>query len=706
MEKHSNILSKLCLIILLFLCINSFLYGQEITTVAFSDQQEEMNIGKNVWIMVDSTEKMNIKDVINSEKFESNNEDVPTFWFTSATIWFKFKIKNNSSNEDLLLKVGAPLIDETALFYADDHNQWHSTKIGQTSNFYERKYKQPEYIYDLNLKPEKENTFYLSIKSHDQIQVPLHIMTANKLFTSFTTYNFVFGIYCGVMIIMILYNLFVYFTVKDKSYLYYVLYIIAVTLTQTTFQGYTFKYLWPSSPQFETQSILLMSVFVGFTSVEFLRVFTNTRLYTPKLDKVFLGAYIVYSIITVLIFLKMYQISWIMILSLVSPLSLFMLYVGARIAYKGYRPAKFFTASWSIFLVGVFVYAMKDFGILPHNNITIYTMPVGSAIETVLLSFALADRINIYKKERVEALEEKERVVREQNVILEQKVVERTSELNQTLKHLKEAQSQLVDAEKMSSLGQLTAGIAHEINNPINFVSSNINPLRQDLKDIDAIIAKYEELSKDNFEDKLNEIEELKKELDFDYLKTELNTIINGIEDGAVRTKEIVSGLRNFSRLDEVELQKANINEGINSTLVLIKNRLNGIVLKKNHGNLPMILCYPGKLNQLFMNLINNAIHAIEEKDINNEDGLININTFADEHYIYIKVKDNGIGMSTEVKEKIFEPFFTTKDVGQGVGLGLSISYSIIETHHGEIHVTSEKNIGTEITVKIPIKQQ
>ena len=232
---------------------------------------------------------------------------------------------------------------------------------------------------------------------------------------------------------------------------------------------------------------------------------------------------------------------------------------------KGSRSAIFLLISWSFFLIGVAVFAMKNFGVLPSNNFTEYTMPLGAAIETVLLSFALADKINIYKKEKeesqrktVEALQENEKIIREQNIVLEQKVEERTTELNQTLVNLKETQSQLVDAEKMSSLGQLTAGIAHEINNPINFVSSNVAPLRQDIEDLNTIINKYQELeTTDDISEKLKEIEVLKKELDFDYLKTELATIIDGIEDGAKRTTEIVSGLRNFARLDEGELKNA-----------------------------------------------------------------------------------------------------------------------------------------------------
>ena len=209
------------------------------------------------------------------------------------------------------------------------------------------------------------------------------------------------------------------------------------------------------------------------------------------------------------------NISWNVLSANAGLVSFYMLFVSIMVVRKGYSPAKYFLVAWSIFLLGVIGFVLKNVGVLPFNNFTRYTMQIGSAVETVLLSFALAARINIYKKERLEALQEKETLVREQNIILEKQVKKRTQELELALKNLKEAQSQLVDAEKMSSLGQLTAGIAHEINNPINFVSSNISPLRQDIEDLEQIINKYEELKNaDNVEEKFKEIEQLKAKCD------------------------------------------------------------------------------------------------------------------------------------------------------------------------------------------------
>ena len=336
-------------------------------------------------------------------------------------------------------------------------------------------------------------------------------------------------------------------------------------------------------------------------------------------------------------------------------------------------------------------------------------MQIGSCLETILLSFALADRINIMRKEKdlyqqqaIEALEEKQLLIKEQNITLDRKVKERTAELNDALVNLKQAQTKLVESEKMASLGQLTAGIAHEINNPINFVSSNVFPLRQDINDLKQILQHYETLTESSdFKTKLQEINNLKEELDYETLLEELETIINGIEDGARRTAEIVSGLRNFSRLDQSEVEVASINDCIETTLKIIQSKLKNIHLIKDFGNIPKIECFPGKLNQLFLNTIDNAIHAIHTKNI--ENGELTIKTYEEGKNLICIIKDNGIGMDEATKNKIFDPLFTTKEVGEGTGLGMSIVHGIVELHGGKMEISSEKNVGTEIKLILPL---
>ena len=257
------------------------------------------------------------------------------------------------------------------------------------------------------------------------------------------------------------------------------------------------------------------------------------------------------------------------------------------------------------------------------------------------------------------------------------------SELKKALDELHSAQSQLVQSEKMASLGQLTAGVAHEINNPINFVSANVNPLKRNLNDL------IEALKKSDYP--IND--------DLNFTIEETRNLLKGIEEGSKRTAEIVKGLRNFSRLDEEEMKKANINEGIESTLILVQNKLDqqNIKVIKSLGKIPEIDCYPGQLNQVFMNLLTNAIDAVGKS------GSIFITTSSENNGVKISIRDTGAGMSDDVKRKLFDPFFTTKEVGKGTGLGLSISYGIIEKHNGKIEVKSEVGKGTEFIISLPV---
>lgn len=692
------------------------------TSFIFSNNLKESYLGNYLYILEDKTNQLSFADIQKSTNFKKSTTNVPKLGSTASTIWIKLIVKNHYNIEHLILDLTAPLIDKVDFFSpSSEGNEYTITKLGQYKPFNERKYKHPSYLFDIYIPYGTSKIYYLKISSNDPIEVPIKIITPTELFKSLTQQNFFFGLYIGLMIIMILYNLFVYFTVRDKSYLYYVFYILSVTLTQATFQGYTFKFIWPNIPQLETQSIMLCSIFVGFASVEFLRVFLNTKTLIPKFDKVFLVAYLLYAISIIVVLTGFYRESWALITTIVTPLSIYMLFVGIKLARQGSRTATFFTLAWSIFLIGVFIHAFKDFGILPYNYFTKYTMPVGSAIETVLLSFALADKINIYRKETeesqkkaLEALKENERIIKEQNIILEKKVEERTHELsesnlslNTALKDLKQAQAKLVDAEKMASLGQLTAGIAHEINNPINFVSSNITPLRRDVDDIIQIINKYEEIiNLSNEREKFSEVEKLRKELDYDYLVNELNTLLKGMADGANRTIEIVRGLKNFSKLDESDLKLANINEGIESTLTILQSTFRDKVkVNLELSEIPEIECYAGKLNQVFMNIINNAVQAVAEVHKETKTGEVTIKTYQKENKVIISIKDNGVGMSEEVKQHIFEPFFTTKKVGEGTGLGLSIVFSIIELHKGELTVESEPGKGTEFIISLPITQ-
>ena len=288
--------------------------------------------------------------------------------------------------------------------------------------------------------------------------------------------------------------------------------------------------------------------------------------------------------------------------------------------------------------------------------------------------------------------------------ILERQVAERTQELQYTLEELSRTQLQLIQSEKMSSLGQLVGGIAHEINNPINFIHGNLHYSDRYLKDLVDLLLIYQKY----YPNPVQQIVDKSNEIELDFLIEDFNKMIDSMKFGVGRVRDIVLSLRNFARLDESEIKRVNLHEGIDSTLMILQKKLSAITVIKKYEQLPLVNCYAGELNQVFMNLLMNAIDAlyrgIGSKVDQTQNPTIWIGTeVLEKNKVAIRIADNGMGISSEVKGRIFDPFFTTKPVGKGTGLGLSISYQIVlEQHGGQLICNSGPGEGAEFSIVLP----
>jgi len=300
------------------------------------------------------------------------------------------------------------------------------------------------------------------------------------------------------------------------------------------------------------------------------------------------------------------------------------------------------------------------------------------------------------------------------NECLEQRVEKQTAKLQQSLRDLKETQLQLVQREKMATLGQLTAGIAHEINNPIGFIDGNLGTAREYIRDLLHILHRYQK----EFPEVSPDFQEELDTLEVDFITTDLPKLIDSMQTGADRIRDISVSFRTFSRADNSTRILFNIHNGIDSTLSILKHRLNAnkhrpaIQVLKKYSHLPDVQCYPGSLNQVFMNLIANAIDALEEnnqgrsyEDIKASPNCITVQTFQKDNCVVVRVRDNGIGMTEQVSARIFEQSFTTKAVGKGTGLGLAIAQQIVEEKHGgTLTCTSQWGQGTEFSLALPLQ--
>lgn len=682
--------------------------------VTITNPEEVVNLAYTAEYCKDADSSLTINDFISGGKpvsFTTLGTHGVNFGITSYTYWVKTTFRNMTGSP-LLIKVGNHGLTDVTVYETAGPKLVSQYRTGSWVAYKDKIIKDVDFLFPLAIGNNQTTTVYIRVFHYRGTEFPLVAGTQMAFALKGTADVMTEGIYYGFMLLMILYNLFLYFSLRDSSYLYYVAYIFFMGLLNATINGYATRFFWPSAPVLNQYEDIIPAC-TGMAGILFVASFLNTRKNVPVFHNIFIGLFAGYIAVIIIVlsgFLKAGTIA-VEMLSIVLVVIFFI--AAYRTMNKGYKPAKFFLIAWSFLLLSVIIFILEDYRILPYNSFTENSLQIGSALEALLLSFALANRINVYKQEKesaqsenLRALEENEQLVREQNVHLEKKVEERTAalkkantELIKAMENLNTTQAQLVQKEKMASLGELTAGIAHEIQNPLNFVNnfSEVNAeLTEELK------AELQKASPDN---PLANIVSL--------LLTDLAQNNQKIAHHGKRADAIVKGMLQHSRTSSGEKELFNINDLADEYLRLSYHGLRAKDKNFNAGfrthfdeTIEPVKIIPQDIGRVLLNLFNNAFYAVSEKSKAHKYGyepLVEVKTKQEGDRVYITVSDNGTGVPKEVQDKIFQPFFTTKPTGEGTGLGLSLSYDIItQAHGGELHLKTEEGVGSEFIIELP----
>lgn len=668
----------------------------------------------------DPSGKLTIREMLGTKAFHKSDAFLPKFGLRNSVVWMKMEIRNDSKRTDMLLSIPTSIIDDIGLYeitgrYHYNVSYYASDRVLTKPLRGLLNQQKPQIRF--KMAPGETKTFLLQVQGSEASVIPVYLTTRETYLQDRISEDVTFGGFLGIMGVTVLFNAVLYIILRDKSYIYYVSYTFFLCISQFILRGYGSTLFFAGYYEINNLILPIVRAITGVSIVLFVFEFLQLETQLPRANRYFYISFFLYSIPVIFALSGTAKLAYLFLSLNAFLLSAALITIGIILYKRGFKPARFFLIGWGFFLLNIVISLARNRGFLPYTPWVIDLPIYAVAIQSILFSLALADKISFYRDQKnalqVMALEiarENEQLVKSQNLLLETKVNERTRKLQETnrnlhtlLHNLRSAQTALVENEKMASLGQLTAGIAHEINNPINFVGANVRPLRMGIDEMLLLLDKYDHFERDpqNIE-LLAEIKGLKSTIDPEYLKSEIHTLLDGIEDGALRTSEIVKSLRIFSRTDEQELKPTDINKGILTTLVLLRQMIpDYIQVLTEFDELPIVNCYPGKLNQVYMNLLNNSLHAITAKKKHNDES-IRITTVNENEEIRIEIADTGIGMEENVQKRMFEPFFTTKEVGEGTGLGMSIVFGIIEKHRGNIEVKSAPDSGTAITLRIP----
>ncbi len=663
---------------------------------------KEINLKNKISVFQDEDEETTLESILSpiyQQQFESFDKTVYNNPLSNKTHWFRFENPTNLDG-NWVLTLNQPIIGDVKLYYKNPNNEWQHTTNKINQAWYERSIKHhlhsfeiPAFTPELYVRLDYRTTpisFKIESKSHFEKEKTKHLI--------------ILSLIIGFMLFVITYNLFLFSTTRRIEYLLYCMLItgyLLFTMTNTGFLLYLFTksdlWLW-----FRWIPILLQPIGMTYT-LTFLSVRNYPRVY--KIGVFFIGYFISYWIWNI----PISEIYVTLISQIHAVIGMFvMMSIGVYVGYKGNRLGYYFSFAYVLMLLfGSLDISYINFG-KPNYIFNLSYVGIGFIFEVIILSYLLTKRFDWENKEIIKSREEtqkklldatieKEQIVKNQNLVLEEQVKQRTQELTKSLNELRIAQAQLIQAEKMASLGELTAGIAHEIQNPLNFVN-NFSEVSAELVD-----EMNGEIDKQDYE-------EVKA------IALDIKANLEKITHHGKRADAIVKGMLQHSRNKSDQKEKLNINTLCDEYLKLAyhgfraKDKSFNTSMNTNFSHdIPNVELVRQDIGRVILNIITNAFHSVKQKsDLNPKDYVptVTVSTGLNGNHINLSIADNGVGISESIKNKIFQPFFTTKPTGQGTGLGLSMSYDIIKMHGGTIEIDSKEGEGANFIISLPLNSQ
>lgn len=702
-------------------------YNANSQTINWEENDEKRLIGDQLEIFTDSSGVLSIADVAGGNKgveFERWTKKMLDFPYDTSVKWLKINVQNRSDNQ-LIFEVAQPILPQVTFYYQDSLAVWHSEQAGYKNNLYLGEITHHQPVFRL---PPSNSDFFVRIETTGT-PIPMMLWEEKAFEINQTHRLLIFGLYLGIMFFIVMQNIFFFASLRRYVNLLYALIILAYTFFSGIYEGYIL-YIFPTLDLW--QWMINIPNLLSPNVLLYCLMFLSVRKLDPKMFRVSMGL-MVYFLLAIVVckFLPRLGAHLLNQFNALFGL-LFFTYIGYRSYKRGNKLGFYFALAYLIYLIISTIEVLYTKTGYPTYVLDISYISLAFLVEVIMLSYLLSKRFEWEKNDNekltqetqrqlLEKTKENERIVKDQNVLLEKRVNERTLKLNKSLEDLKQAQNQLIQSEKMASLGELTAGIAHEIQNPLNFVN-NFSEVSAEL--IDEM---NEEIEK-------GDLEEVKA-IAFDVKEN-----LQKINHHGNRASSIVKGMLEHSRSSSGKKELTDINALADEYLRLAYH---GLRAKDSSFNadfntnfaptLPKIKVISQDIGRVLLNLIYNAFQAVQEEgerrkkqgDHNYKPQVLVTtsliskkplpnnkftNNQSTNNHLQITITDNGPGIPDEIKDKIFQPFFTTKETGKGTGLGLSLAYDIMKAHGGEINISSlvsdSLHSGTSFKLIFPLGQK